>query len=271
MKRLYFFTRIGGKHRVAAQIVGMFPPEGVDTYVEPFAGSAQVFLYMASPSCGCRLLQRSTKIVLNDVDRDIYFLWKDVKHVDPKKMEAMPWKGDRSLFYHFKNLPFSPHEDPHQRLFRNLYLSYYSFSGDKSGGYAAKPQIRGKHFLTTLPLLQQALKKAVILNKDYRKVMEKYDSPTTFFYIDPPYMGKENLYEGHGVPPLELLETCRKLKGKFVMSYNRDPHVEQLFAKHFHLYVIEVPYISTIQKSHVQELLITNYAFSTWAVKAQDG
>jgi len=267
VKRIYFFTRIGGKHRVAPEIVRMFPSEGFDTYIEPFAGSAQVFLYMVSPSSGCSLIQPSTKIVLNDVDRDIYLLWKDVKHVDPKKMEAMPWKGDRSLFYHFKKMLPSPHEDPHHRLFRNLYLSYYSFSGDKTGGYAEKPQIRGKNFLMTLPLLQQKLKKAIILNKDYRKVLEKYDSPSAFFYIDPPYMGKENLYDGLGVDPLELLEACRKLKGKFVMSYNRDPFIEQLFAKHFHLYSIQVPYISTIEKAHVQELLITNYKIKNEKMK----
>lgn len=254
-RRIYFFTRIGGKHRVAPRIVDASPPDGFSTYIEPFAGSAQVFLYMAS----MRPLN-GIKIVLNDLNRDIYDMWKDVSRVDKATMEAMPWEGDRDLFYFLKKTIF---KDPHWRLFRNLYVSYYSFSGDKSGGYATKPKTRGRNFLETLPLLQQTLRKSVILNKDYREILSRYDSPTAFFYMDPPYMGKENLYEGNGVNPLELYEACRKLQGKFLMSYNRDVTVEKLFGNDFNIYFLDVPYISTLNKAHVQELVITNYIVPT--------
>jgi DNA adenine methylase len=253
-RRIYFFTRIGGKHRVAPRLVDAFPLEGFTTYVEPFAGSAQVFLYMASQPQQPRSL---SKIVLNDLDRDIYDMWKDVTRVSKERMESMPWEGNREFFYHLKE---NSSDEPHARLFRNLYLSYYSFSGDKSGGYATKPKTRGRNFLETLPLLQKALaRKSIILNKDYREVMLKYDSPMTFFYIDPPYMGKEKLYEGNGVNPVELYEICCQLQGKFIMSYNRDERVEELFGRKFFLFGLDVPYISTITKAHVQELIITNY------------
>jgi DNA adenine methylase len=248
MGRIYFFTRIGGKHRVAPQLVNAFPPEGFTTYVEPFAGSAQVFLYMD--------FLPKTRIVLNDLDRDIYDMWKDVTCVNKEEMEAKPWEGNRELFYFLKE---NSSNEASMRLFRNLYLSYYSFSGDKSGGYATKPKTRGKKFLETLPRLQEKLKKSVILNKDFREVMRKYDSPTTFFYLDPPYMGKEGLYEGNGVDPMELYEACCQLRGKFMMSYNRDADVERIFSRHFHVHLLDVPYISTVSKANVQELIITNY------------
>ena len=49
------------------------------------------------------------------------------------------------------------------------------------------------------------------------------------FYIDPPYMEKEHLYDGMSVNPYELAEVCRKMKGKFIMSYNIHPEVRKAF------------------------------------------
>ena len=251
-RRIYFFTRIGGKHRVAPKLLEYMPPlEEMDTYVEPFAGAAQLFLFMP-------LLPPKTKIVLNDIDRDIYHMWKDVRVVDEKEMRSMPWEGDRQLFHSLKHHVVKKTDPPHLRLFRNLYLSYYSFSGDKSGGFASKPSIRGKHFLDTLPLLKKKLEKAVILNQDYIKVLQRYDSPHTFFYLDPPYLGKDHLYGGRGIDPVELYHACLQLKGNFLLSYNRDKAVEKLFGKHFYLYTLPVPYISTKSKNKVEELLISN-------------
>src|SRR5215471_17491426 len=50
---------IGGKHRLAKQLISFFPDH--TTYVEPFAGGAQVFFHK----------QSSAVAVLNDLDGDI--------------------------------------------------------------------------------------------------------------------------------------------------------------------------------------------------------
>jgi len=47
--------------------------------------------------------------------------------------------------------------------------------------------------------LKHRLKNTIILNKDYKKLIKEYDSPLTFFYLDPPYEESGNLYT-HSVP-----------------------------------------------------------------------
>lgn len=59
---------------------------------------------------------------------------------------------------------------------------------------------------------------------DFEEHIAKYDSPTTLFYIDPPYSGTENKYyrgdkhfgkEGHE----RLAKVLNNIQGKFILSY----------------------------------------------------
>jgi DNA adenine methylase len=55
-----------------------------------------------------------------------------------------------------------------------------------------------------------------------RDVIEKYDSPTTYIYLDPPYWKTENYYSNHDFDRTdhERLANCLKqIKGKFGLSY----------------------------------------------------
>ena len=243
---MYFFTRIGGKHKVAPLFIQHFPP--FMTYVEPFVGSGQVFLALP--------LEEKKKYILNDVDDDIYDLWKDVTKVSKPFLEKMPWEGNRERFYFLRKQHF---KEPLHRLDRNLYLSFYSFSGDKSGGFAEKHCVRGKKFLDNFEALQAKVKRAKIYKGDYTRMLAKYDAPDTLFYLDPPYYGKEKLYEGHGIDPADLLVQCRALKGHFILSYNADPYIEELFQPHFPIYEIDIPYTSGQTKCVQKEWVVTNF------------
>lgn len=248
-EKVYFFTRIGGKHKVAPLIIDLFPQ--FQTYVEPFVGSGQVFLSL--------ILKPNKKYVLSDLDNDIYDLWRDMKTVSKKDISELPWTGERNLFHTLKNNHF---KDPLHRLHRNLYISFYSYSGDKSGGFADKKCVRGKKFLETFERLQQKVKKARIHKKDYGQIINQYDSKDTLFYLDPPYFLKEGLYEGNGIDPNALRDVCRKIKGKFILSYNQDPVIYHLFSRDFYIHKIEIPYTSGKQKFRQVELIITNFIIS---------
>lgn len=61
-----------------------------------------------------------------------------------------------------------------------------------------------------------------IYNTDYKDIINKYDSPETFFYVDPPYKGKEKYYINHEFGTdshKELAEMLNNIQGRFLLSY----------------------------------------------------
>jgi site-specific DNA-adenine methylase len=69
---------------------------------------------------------------------------------------------------------------------------------------------------------------------DCRDLIRKYDSPTAFFYIDPPYFNLENYYtknefgyQDHN----DLLNVMKAAKGRWALSYYYFPELEQLLPR----------------------------------------
>lgn len=247
---IYFFPYVGGKARIASEIVSHYPPcSSFHTYVEPFCGGAHCFLSFDCP-------KTMIKVIVNDIDKDVFHLWRDIKVVKKDALVHKDWRGSRGLFDQLKKERVFP--TPADRLYRNLYLSFYSFSGHKTGGYAHKKTLRGKGFFRTFDALKQKVSSIKVLNQDYKKVISKYDDPRAFFYIDPPYMDKQHLYGGSSINPLELYQVCRSIKGKFLLSYPDNPFVRHLFQE-FILVPIPIRYTSGKDKPEADELLIKNY------------
>jgi DNA adenine methylase len=64
----------------------------------------------------------------------------------------------------------------------------------------------------------------VVENMDFQEVIEKYDSPTTYFYNDPPYfvVGEGDYYSNHDFGRNDherLANVLQNVKGKFSLSY----------------------------------------------------
>ena len=57
----------------------------------------------------------------------------------------------------------------------------------------------------------ERLKHTIILNKDYLQVVKKYDSPNTYFYLDPTYENSNNLYKHDYVDLNELLNLLNNI------------------------------------------------------------
>jgi DNA adenine methylase len=59
-------------------------------------------------------------------------------------------------------------------------------------------------------------------NMDFAEVIQKYDSPTTYFYVDPPYWKTENYYSNHDFDREDherLSKSLKSMEGKFSLSY----------------------------------------------------
>ena len=68
-------------------------------------------------------------------------------------------------------------------------------------------------------------------NLDYKEIFKMYDSENTFFYLDPPYYKKEFLYDLETSKDfhIELFNEINKLKGNFILSYNNDKFILNLY------------------------------------------
>jgi DNA adenine methylase len=102
---------------------------------------------------------------------------------------------------------------------------------------------------------------------DFEDVIKEFDSPTTYFYVDPPYWKTENYYSNHDFDreDHERLADCLKgIKGKFSLSYYDFQLLNEWFPKEEYKWEKkEFAKAAAAKKGKVQnmgeELLIMNY------------
>ena len=196
-----------GKKRLADRLVAMLPAH--KTYVEPFAGSAAV-LFAKEPS---------DVEVINDADLEIadaYRLIKKLTQEGLARLKKLPWVGDEKTF---KRLLDVEPEDDVERLHRFLYLTHFSYG--KMRGKSFSPTVVGVE-ATTIKRIEKfapRLKKVKVYGGDYEKVVRKYDSKDTVFFLDPPYPGY-NVDVGESEFDEErFFKLLKSLKGRFLITY----------------------------------------------------
>lgn len=65
---------------------------------------------------------------------------------------------------------------------------------------------------------------------DYKEIFKMYDSEYAVFYLDPPYISYEHLYEGcENFDHEELRDEIKKLKGKVILSYRDHRRIYSLY------------------------------------------
>jgi DNA adenine methylase len=117
----------------------------------------------------------------------------------------------------------------------------------------------GHKIETDFTKYKDKLSNTIILNQDYRIVLKKYDSPKTFFYLDPPYEhAKENHLYKHlkeFITPQEIYDSLKGIKGKFLLSYNDSPLIRKIFSEYT---IKKIKVFYSIKKKYTTELLIYN-------------
>jgi len=200
------FGSPGGKTKLAPRIVGMIPPHRI--YVEPFAGGAAVYFKKGA----------SPEEVLNDKDAEIAFAFKflrDMTEEDYKWLRKQNWFVSEPQFKHLKDM--TPKND-RERFYRFYYLKRGSFARGGSQVDKNRGLIKTDH----LWRVKERLRNSKVYNTTALKMIDKFDSPNTFFYLDPPYPGRGfvgSTFGKYNIDDLEqLVNKLKNVKGKFLLS-----------------------------------------------------
>ena len=241
--------RVGGKSKLKDAIIKLIPKHNI--YVEAFVGGGAVFFGK----------EPSEKEVVNDLDADIFHVYSDMK-TDGEKMINKDFKPSREKFNRLKNQ--KTFNSKTERLYRNLYLSRNSFRGNRRSYIGEKSEKEKEHANVGLQYkntdFKDRLKDVKITNKDWKRLINKYDSKDTFFYLDPPYStASDNKdYEYNDVTIDELYDTLKNIKGKFLLSYDHNKEIKNKF-KGFRVRTVKTTYNPMGAPINKKEYLISNY------------
>ena len=244
------FCRQGNKFPMREDIIGLIPPHR--RYVEPFLGSGAIFYNKSL----------AKENILNDLDENTFMQHKLLKTA-PKNPDLYP--RDLNTIEAIKKFYKKTPRTHAEKLIHEKIEACNGFSGSPvRTSYGIHRKADPVKILNDLEFYQSRLKTAQILNKDYSVVVADYDSPSTFFFFDPPYEKTRSIY-GYGEHKEfdyeKLAGVLRSIRGKFLMTINDSPKMREVF-KEFHLKGTKV-YARWSRKTKRaedrRELLVMNY------------
>lgn len=243
---------IGGKARIGKWIKE-FIPQDIETYVEGFSGMFWVFFNM-----DLEKYPNLKTVVYNDYNRlnynllkwakDYDVLWEGLSHYPCQQLGVVDTPPQYAeMFSQYQKEIFDENlviteENSLEIACKYVYVLGQVFSGSKPEtasymDYKGKYRCKVLVFMDKLknPKYRQHFDKITFVeNKDFQEVVEKYDSPTTYFYMDPPYWKTENYYSNHDFDVNDhtrLAECIKGIQGKFSLSYYDFPQLSEWFPK----------------------------------------
>jgi len=221
-------TYYGGKQNMAKHVLALMP-EHV-TYVEPFFGGGSIY-FMKEPS---------EVEVINDLDNRLMTLYKVMKHKFPVFKEMLEDTLHSRAAYKeaLKVMKHPSHYSDIKIAWATYIACNMSYASKIGAGWAfcIKKSFAGR-FARKLddltPEIVHRLRYTTIESMDALKVVRYWDSPNTFFYLDPPYPeGDCGHYEEGKDVYYDLLELLPSLKGKFILSSYPSQALDDLRAKY---------------------------------------
>ena len=258
---------LGGKRLMAKRIIARLEAIPHRCYAEPFVGMGGVFF---------RRKQRPKSEILNDANGEIVNLFRIVREHPDELTRQFEWAlSSRAEFGRLISAPPEIFTDV-QRAARFAFLQRMTFRG-KPANRAATPGQTAANVGTQASFTAARMRRLIgaahrrlqgvhVECLDWAAFIPRYDRPTTLFYVDPPYWGREADY-GKGLFAREdfarLAELLRGIRGRFLLSLNDRPEVRKLFAG-FEIERARVRYTLGTKAGrkvpHAAELLISNVA-----------
>ena len=230
---------IGGKSKIGKWIVPFYPND-METYVEPFSGMFWCFFNM-----NLNQFPNLKRVVYNDFNPLNYNLFQclqnptlllDAVNAIPCQERGVDVTPDiyREQFIRFQAEIFAPGfiVQPYDYTVAAKYAYVLSqvFSGSKpetSSFIDLKGKYKSKYLtfrdkLSKPDWVEHFLRITHVENMDFQDVIQKYDSPSTYIYLDPPYWKTENYYNNHDFDRKDherLANVLNNVQGKFSLSY----------------------------------------------------
>lgn len=244
---------IGGKNRLAQRIIEIFPPH--KTYVEAFAGGAQVFFHK----------EPSSVEVLNDLDGEIVNFFRVCQYHHEELIRYF-----RFALVSRKSFELQKAADPAtltdiQRAARYFYLLKNSFASlvrhpNYHWHVVQKPGFNLEKLPELFEKTHKRMERVQVECLPYEEILKRFDRPETLFYLDPPYFGRKLYRYNFETADFEKLEAhLRDLRGKFVLSLNDTPEVRGIFRR-FVIRTVQLAYSAQKHAGRTYgEVLITNF------------
>jgi len=216
----------GGKHFLVKKLLRLIPPH--KCYVEVFGGGASLLLNKP----------RSDVEIYNDIDGELVNLFRVVRE-RPTELQK---RAEFMLYSHEEFERFvaeKPPDDPVERALRTLYVTLASRTSTSRPHWRQSGCTMRNHAkdffnkIDKLRLISYRLRNVAIESVDFRECLRLYDSPHTFFFLDPPYFGTpqssystEFLDKDH----YDLAQILRKVKGRWMLIHKDHPIIRMFYS-----------------------------------------
>ena len=230
---------IGGKSKIGKWIVPFYPND-METYVEPFSGMFWCFF-----NTNLNQFPNLKRVVYNDFNPLNYNLFQCLQNPSQllDEVNAIPCQQQgvnvtpviyKEQFIRFQSEIFAQDfkVQPYDYVVAAKYAYVLSqvFSGSKpetSSFIDLKGKYKSKYLtfrdkLSKPDWVEHFLRITHVENLDFQEVIQKYDSPSTYIYLDPPYWKTENYYNNHDFDREDherLANVLNNVEGKFSLSY----------------------------------------------------
>ena len=275
---------IGGKSKIGKWVTPFYDKD-METYVEVFGGMFWCFFNM-----NLKDYPNLNKVVYNDFNPLNYNLFKCVQNPEEllKAINAIDCQKQgveltpnvyKEQFVSFQteifNEGFNVKAYDYEVAAKYVYILTQVFSGSKpetSSFIDLKGKYKSKYLtfrdkLSKPDWVDHFLKITDVENMDFQEVIDKYDSPSTYLYLDPPYWKTENYYSNHDFDREDherLAKRLMSIQGKFSLSYYDFPLLSEWFPKDEYRweskeFVKAAAAKKGVKQNKGEELLIMNY------------
>ena len=219
-----FLSYMGGKSLLTKKIIPLIPQH--QCYCEVFSGAAWLLFRK----------EESEVEIINDINSDLVTLYRVIKHHLEEFIRYLKWiLVAREEFNRFKI------ENPEsltdiQKAVRFYYLLKAGYASRIENPSFSISTLRKSNFNLLrveeeLSAAHLRLSRVYIENMNYKGLIERFDKPHTFFYIDPPYYDCEDYY-GKGIFSKDdfkvLAGLLASVQGKFIMSIKDTSEIREL-------------------------------------------